>query len=36
VDEFGNIRNWPKDFFGDEVGDLNAMVDAAMRRQEAP
>ena len=36
VDAFGNIRNWPKDFFGDEVGDLNAMVDAAMRRQEAP
>ena len=34
VDDFGNIQNWPKDFFGDEMGDLNAMVDAAMRRQE--
>jgi predicted ATPase len=34
VDDFGNILNWPKDFFGDEMGDLTAMADAAMRRQE--
>ena len=33
VDEFGNIANWPKDFFGDEVGDLVKMAEAAMRRQ---
>ena len=22
VDEYGNISNWPKDFFGDEMGDV--------------
>ncbi len=35
VDEFGNIRNWPANFFGDEMGDLAAMAEAAMRRQIA-
>ncbi|WP_420125538.1 DUF3696 domain-containing protein [Longimicrobium sp.] len=35
VDEFGNIRNWPPNFFGDEMGDLAAMAEAAMRRQMA-
>lgn len=35
VDEFGNIRNWPHNFFGDEMGDLAAMAEAAMRRQMA-
>ncbi len=33
VDLFGNIRNWPKDFFGDEMGELVAMTEAARRRQ---
>jgi len=33
VDEYGNISNWPENFFGDEVGDLAAMTEAAMRRQ---
>lgn len=33
VDELGNITNWPKDFYGDEVGDLVAMTDAAMKRR---
>lgn len=33
VDEFGNIRNWPANFFGDELGDLVAMAEAAERRQ---
>jgi len=32
---FGDITNWPKGFFGDEMGDLFAMTEAAMRRQEA-
>jgi predicted ATPase len=36
VDEFGNISNWPKDFFGDDTGDLVAMTQAAFRRQELP
>ena len=35
VDLDGNIRNWPRGFFGDEMGDLVAMTEAAMRRREA-
>lgn len=36
VDLFGNITNWPKDFFGDEFGEMAAMTMAAMaRKQEA-
>jgi predicted ATPase len=35
VDDFGNILNWPPNFFGDEMGDLAAMAEAAMRRQIA-
>ncbi len=33
LDSFGNIRNWPDNFFGDEMGDLVAMTEAAMQRQ---
>ena len=33
LDLFGNIANWPQDFFGDEMGDLVAMTEAAMRRE---
>lgn len=32
VDPFGNITNWPKNFFGDELGELVAMTEAAIRR----
>ncbi len=35
LDEYGNITNWPKDFFGDEMGDLVAMAEAEMRRRQA-
>ena len=35
TDIFGNIRNWPKHFFGDEMGDLAAMTEAAMRRKKS-
>lgn len=35
VDAYGNIRNWPEGFFGDEMGDLVAMTEAAMSRQQA-
>jgi hypothetical protein len=28
----GFIKNWPKDFFGDEMGDLAAMTEAATKR----
>ncbi|MBI2839682.1 MAG: DUF3696 domain-containing protein [Acidobacteria bacterium] len=34
LDLFGNIDNWPDSFFGDELGDLAAMNDAAMQRSE--
>jgi len=33
VDMFGDIRNWPRDFFGDEMGELAAKTEAAMQRQ---
>jgi predicted ATPase len=32
IDQYGNITNWPADFFGDEIGDLSAMTEAAVRR----
>jgi len=35
VDPFGNITNWPTDFFGDEFGEMAAMVEAAMQRIQA-
>lgn len=34
VDLFGNIENWPKDFFGDEFGEIAAMSKAAQVRQK--
>lgn len=34
MDELGNIKNWPPNFFGDEMGDLFAMTEAQMKRQE--
>lgn len=33
LDPYGNINNWPANFFGDEMGDLVAMTEAAMQRQ---
>jgi predicted ATPase len=36
VDELGNVRNWPKDFFGDELGEMAAMTRAQMERMRAP
>ena len=34
MDEFGNITNWPENFFGDEMGDLFAMTKAQRERQQ--
>ncbi len=34
MDEFGNIGNWPPNFFGDEIGDLFAMTEAQRERQK--
>jgi len=33
IDDYGNITNWPDSFFGDELGDLLAMSEAAVVRQ---
>jgi predicted ATPase len=33
VDPYGNIKNWPRNFFGDEIGDLGAMTEAAIVRR---
>ena len=33
ISDDGFIKNWPKDFFGDEMGDLVAMTEAAAKRQ---
>ncbi len=35
LDEYGNIRNWPKGFFGDEIGDLMKMTQAEVKRKMA-
>ena len=34
VDELGNIRNWPENFFGDVMGDMFALTDAQMERKK--
>jgi hypothetical protein len=33
LDEYGNIHNWPHNFFGDELGEMGAMLEAAMKRK---
>ena len=35
VDDYGNITNWPQNFFGDEMGDLTAKAKAEMKRKKA-
>lgn len=35
IDLYGNITNWPKDFFGDELGERAAMMKAALKRRQA-
>lgn len=35
VDRSGNINNWPKGFFGDEMGELAAMAEAQMEQSKA-
>lgn len=32
VDEYGNIRNWPSDFFGDQFGEIVKAEKARMKR----
>lgn len=33
IDTFGNIQNWPENFFGDEMGDITAQTRAAMKKR---
>ena len=33
IDLFGNIQNWPENFFGDEMGDITAQAKAAMQKR---
>lgn len=33
LDLLGQIDNWPKDFFGDEFGEMAAMTEAGMKRR---
>lgn len=35
VDLFGNIRNWPTDFFGNPMDDIATQAETALRRQLA-
>jgi predicted ATPase len=34
LDEYGNITNWPAGFFGDEMGDRVAMMEAEIERRQ--
>ncbi len=33
IDMYGTIRNWPKNFFGDEMGDITEHAKAAMKKR---
>ncbi len=33
LNEYGDITNWPQGFFGDELGEHAAMMEAAIKRQ---
>lgn len=33
LDEFGEIKNWPANFFGDELGEISAMRKAILRKK---
>jgi len=34
VDLYGNITNWPKDFFGDTLGEMAAISEAVLKRRQ--
>ena len=35
LNEWGEIENWPQNFFGDEVGEIGAIAEASLRRKMA-
>lgn len=36
LDALGNVRNWPENFFGDEMGDITKQARAAMKKRAQP
>ncbi len=34
INEYGEIENWPENFFGDEMGDLVARTEATIKRRQ--
>jgi predicted ATPase len=34
LNQYGEIENWPEDFFGDQMADISERVKAAMRRMQ--
>lgn len=36
IDQFGNISNWPENFFGDEMGDIFAQAEAGIKKRMQP
>ncbi len=34
IDLYGNILNWPENFFGDEMGDITAQAKAALQKRK--
>ena len=35
MDEYGNISNWPQNFFGDDTGDVVERAKAEIKRRKA-
>ena len=35
LNQWGEVENWPQNFFGDELGEIAAIADAALRRRMA-
>ncbi len=35
LNEWGEVENWPENFFGDELGEITAIADAALQRRMA-
>ena len=33
INEYGEITNWPKDFFGDAIGDITAQMQAGIQKR---
>ncbi|MBF0610610.1 MAG: DUF3696 domain-containing protein [Magnetococcales bacterium] len=34
IDQYGSIRNWPENFFGDEMGDITSQAEAAIAKRK--